>query len=601
MGKPRLPNQRKAYKELSKRLAGYMMQVRSIYDRLNEKAASIVESVGYDGSVEFFFADYPEVKRDLLLLQRQFVGDMQSLIYSGTSAEWKNSNMFQNLVANKALRFYGAQVAGKTFKHYFQTNSEQLKAFQARKDRGLNLSAKLWNQSKIYKDSLEAAISTAMEKGMSAVTLSKKLSQYLKDWSSLQADYQERYGKATRCYDCEYRSIRLARNEINIAYRIADQERWKQFDFILGYKIKLSHSHPRYDICDELVGDYPVEFKFTGFHPNCLCYTVPIVMSEEEYWSDNRENSPNKITSPPENFGKWVYDNSSRIDDAGRRGTLPYWVRDNKGFVEKAIMDGYGNLSLDEISERIKRTPTAISQDIFSKNGVYCTKRAKLHDEIIRSYLGNTNTKSDYVYMLGGAPANGKSTLVDSGLLPHPKGSLVVDSDKIKSMIPEYKKMIESGDKSLIAAAANFVHEESSLIGKRIQKEAFSRGITTVLDGVNDGSFEKVTEKVSKIRELSGKRIRADYVSLDTDLSLKLATIRAEKTGRVVPESYIRSCNSDISKLIPKALEHGIFDELYLWDTNINGTPRLVLKMIDGELSIESKKLYKSFLSKAKK
>ena len=202
--------------------------------------------------------------------------------------------------------------------------------------------------------------------------------------------------------------------------------------------------------------------------------------------------------------------------------------------------------------------------------------------------------------MLGGAPANGKSTLVDSGLLPHPKGSLVIDPDRIKSMIPEYQKMILSGDKTLVAAAANFVHEESSLIGKRIQNEAFTRGVSSVIDGVNDGSFEKVAEKVSKIRGMTGKLIRADYVSLDTDLSLKLARLRAEKTGRVVPESYIRSCNSDISKLIPKAVNSGVFDELYLWDTNINGTPRLVLKMIDGKLSIVSKELYESFLNKAK-
>lgn len=336
MGKPRLPNKRKEYKKLSKRLAEYMMQVRMIYDRLNERAASIVESVGYDGSVEFSFDDYPETKRNLQLLQRQFVGDMQSLIYSGTSAEWKRSNLLQDLIANKALKYYRAQVGGKKFKHYYQANSDQLKAFQRRRERGLNLSAKLWNQSQVYKDSLEATISTAIEKGMSAVTLSKRISKYLNDWPSLQADYQEKFGKATNCYDCEYRSIRLARNEINIAYRTAEQLRWQQFDFILGYKIKLSGSHPRYDICDDLVGDYPKDFKFVGFHPNCLCYTVPIVMSEDEYWSDDRENSPNKIISPPDNFNKWVYDNSQRIHKAKSRGTLPYWIRDNYGLVEKS-------------------------------------------------------------------------------------------------------------------------------------------------------------------------------------------------------------------------------------------------------------------------
>lgn len=601
MGRPRLPNNKKAYKGLSRRLAGYMLQVRNIYDRLNEKVASLVESVGYDGSTEFFFADFPEVKRDLLLLQRQFVGEMQTLIYSGTSVEWKNSNIFQDLVANKALKYYRAQVSGERFKHYFDSNSDQLKAFQARKDKGLNLSTKLWKQADIYKESLEATISTAIEKGMSATTLSKRISRYLKDWPSLQADYQERYAKATRCHDCEYNSIRLARNEISMAYRTAEQLRWQRFDFILGYKIKLSDSHPRYDICDDLAGDYPKDFKFRGWHPNCLCFTVPIVMSEEEYWSDNREDSPNKIITPPENFSKWVYDNSTKIQEAENRGTSPYWIKDNKMLVSQSIKVGYGDLSLNEINDKIKKSPTIITQDVFSRNGIYNDSRRKLHDDIVKTYLGDAKVKSDYVYMLGGAPANGKSTLVDSGLLPHPKGALVIDPDKVKSMIPEYQKMITSGDKTLIAAAANFVHEESSLLGKRIQKEAFNRGVATIVDGVNDGSFEKVAEKVSKIREMSGKRIRADYVSLDTNLSLKLARLRAEKTGRVVPESYIRSCNSEISKIIPKAVKNGVFDELYLWDTNINGSPRLILKMVDGELSIESRKLYESFLNKAKK
>lgn len=358
MGKPRLPNQKKAYKELSKRLAGYMMRVRNIYDRLNEKAAMLVESVGYEGLAEFSFNDYPEIEREVKRLLSQFVGEMQTLIYSGTSSEWKSSNTFQDAVADKALKYYRAQIHGDKFKHYYRDNSDQLKAFLQRKENGLNLSSKLWNQSKNYKEALEATISTAIEKGMSAVTLSKRLSKYLNDWPSLQADYQEKYGKATNIHDCEYRSLRLARNEISMAYRSAEQARWQQFDFILGYKIKLSDSHPRYDICDDLTGDYPKDFKFRGWHPNCLCYTVPIVMSEDEYWSDNRENSPNKITAPPKNFGKWVSENSERIDEARSRRTLPYWVMDNREFVK---------LSALAYKESLKPSPFIMTDETVNK------------------------------------------------------------------------------------------------------------------------------------------------------------------------------------------------------------------------------------------
>lgn len=340
MGKPKLPNQRKAYQEHSKRLAKYIAQVRNIYESLNDKVASIVEASGYDGSVEFFFSDFPDMKRELLSVQKQLSREMKYLIYSGTSSEWKKSNIFQDLVANKTLRYYRAQVRGQRFKHYFQENSEQLKAFQQRIDRGLNLSAKLWQQAQWYKDAMEVTISTAMEKGMSAITLSKRLSKYLHDWQSLQADYQEKYAKATKVCDCEYRSIRLARTEINIAFRMAEQERWRQFDFILGYRIKLSHSHPRYDICDDMQGAYPKDFKFVGWHPNCLCYTVPIVMNEDEYWSSNRENSPNLVTAPPDNFCKWIDKaaNLERIGNANEHGTLPYWLRDNEKIKDCSLM-----------------------------------------------------------------------------------------------------------------------------------------------------------------------------------------------------------------------------------------------------------------------
>ena len=39
----------------------------------------------------------------------------------------------------------------------------------------------------------------------------------------MKADYSKRFGMATNIYDCEYRSIRLARSEINMAYRNAER------------------------------------------------------------------------------------------------------------------------------------------------------------------------------------------------------------------------------------------------------------------------------------------------------------------------------------------------------------------------------------------
>ena len=332
MARVRTPNQKKAYNALNNRLTQYVSQVQSIYDMANRRMAEIAASTGYDGEVPFSFKDYPEIGEAVKDVQAQFVNDLGTVIMRGTSEEWRQSNLIQDLLVDKMLKYYRAQVRGKRFKQYYQTNSDALKAFQQRRDRGMSLSDKIWVQSGLYRQEMETAISTAIEKGMSAITLSKRISRYLSDYPSLKHDYWEKYAKAADCHDCEYRSIRLARSEINMAYRTAEQERWKQFDFVLGYEIKLSGNHPAHDICDDLKGRYPKDFVWTGWHPNDMCYAVPIIMSEEEYWSENRRKSDEQITDVPQSYKDWVAVNVNRIKSADRNGTLPYFLKENPDF-----------------------------------------------------------------------------------------------------------------------------------------------------------------------------------------------------------------------------------------------------------------------------
>ena len=275
MAKPKIPNQKKKYQELNSRINRYVVLVEQIYDTLNLDAAKAVSRTEYssDSNKPFKWSDYPQTKKQIDDIQRHFVEDINAIIYRGTTEEWKNSNEAQDLIANRVLKAYNAQVDREKYKVLYQVNSDALKAFQNRKDKGFNISAKLWQQSMIYKEELEAAISCAIQKGTSAVTLSKQISKYLLDFPLLQKDYKDKYGSAEHLKDCEYRSIRLARSEINMAYRTAENERWKQMDFVVGYEIKLSSSHhhrmPHGDICDRLAGKYPKDFVWTGWHPNC--------------------------------------------------------------------------------------------------------------------------------------------------------------------------------------------------------------------------------------------------------------------------------------------------------------------------------------------
>lgn len=123
-----------------------------------------------------------------------------------------------------------------------------------------------------------------------------------------------------------------------MAYRRADHERWQQMDFVLGIKIELSNQHPVTDICDFVQGDYPKDFVFDGWHPQCFCYATPILISEDEMAKVSEAFARGEtyipkgkpVTDTPKGFKKWVKDHKEQIQGAKNP---PYWVRNNKAVV----------------------------------------------------------------------------------------------------------------------------------------------------------------------------------------------------------------------------------------------------------------------------
>ena len=91
-------------------------------------------------------------------------------------------------------------------------------------------------------------------------------------------------------------------------------------------------------ICNELEGKYPKDFKFTGWHPHCRCYMTSILKTDEEIAEDTKKmlrgeevtgESENTVEDVPSGYKKWVEKNEERIEAAKKKGTLPYFVRDN--------------------------------------------------------------------------------------------------------------------------------------------------------------------------------------------------------------------------------------------------------------------------------
>lgn len=330
MGKPKGINQKGKYTALYKRLPKHLTFVQGIYSDLSKTVANIVMMAGYDGTQPFAFSDYPQLKPIVDRMFEGFRNSLETSIITSTKIEWDRSNAVQDMLADKCLKYYTHEINREKYKKYYLTNNDAYRAFITRKDHGMNLSKRVWNESKDLKKELESVISVAIEKGTSAVTLSKKISKYLRDFDKIQPDYKEKYGTAKDISNCEYRSMRLARSEINMSYRTAEQERWKQFDFVLGKEIKTSGNHPKDDMCDILQGVYPKDFDWVGWHPQCRCYEVPILMNEAQFMG---LEPAEPITDVPDNFKEWIVENEDRIEQARERGTEPHFVDDNMKYV----------------------------------------------------------------------------------------------------------------------------------------------------------------------------------------------------------------------------------------------------------------------------
>lgn len=332
-------------KEHNRRVKKFVSMIEKIFEVSNQEAIKMAESINYDPSKMFKFADYPELKTKINKFVKEFQKQIKTTIVNGITAEWGESNFNNNELVRLILRnnLKGTNTA------YFNNHEKALQAFIDRKTKGMDLSERVWRLSKQYKENLEQALSVGLSDGKSAVDLSRDIREYLNEPKKLFRRVRDLEGKLQLSKNAKeynpgngvYRSsfknaLRLTRTEINMAYRKADSLRWKDLDFVIGIEIKLSDNHtlinpktgkaePFYDICDELQGKYPKTFVFTGWHPNCRCFVIPILKSQKELF-DKNSSSKNEIKDTPDSFKKWIKKNEERIF---KSKSVPYFISEN--------------------------------------------------------------------------------------------------------------------------------------------------------------------------------------------------------------------------------------------------------------------------------
>lgn len=296
----------------------------------------IIRSVGDS----FEFRKNASLNKEFTNLMSGFETDLLKITKSGINDAWDTANDMNDEIVNyyfKGLDQFKAQQAAM-----MNRNSKALEAFVNRKRNARTLSDRIWQTSNRYRDELEAHLMIGLSEGTSAADMATQIQQYLEQPDNLFRrvrgdDGILRLSAAAKLFhpgEGIYRSsyknaLRVTRTETNAAYRTADQQRWNSQRFIIGYEVKLSAQHPVWDICDELKGVYPKSFLWTGWHPQCFCFVVPIRMNRDDFiklLNEEKVEVP-YVKEMPGNFKKWWSDNSTKI---GKMKNKPYFILDNK-------------------------------------------------------------------------------------------------------------------------------------------------------------------------------------------------------------------------------------------------------------------------------
>ena len=368
--------------DLFKRTEGYAANVREIYRVYMNRLINLVKGTELEDGKPFSFSEYG-YGDEATAIFREMYSRLYQEIRKDVENEWILSNNNNDDLVKSI--FGESSIRNNHFARFFKRNKEAMDAFFARKtgEEGLSLSQKVWRYTGQFREELENCLDLAIGEGTGANKLASKIQTYLQDPDRFYRRFRVKVGEdengntvygrqwKRRVYDKEgkgykwidddpkkfhpgkgvYRSSyrnaqRLARTEINIAYRVADFERWERLDFIIGYEIKVSKNHPHYDICDELAGKYPKSFKWTGWHPNCRCYMIPILAGGDEIeemiekimaGEDRGISQQEEITDFPNSFSHWLKENEDRMNEAQVRGTLPYFIKDNPEAIKKIL------------------------------------------------------------------------------------------------------------------------------------------------------------------------------------------------------------------------------------------------------------------------
>lgn len=312
----------------------------------------------------FVFEEYKSAYKAITKVLRTYSKQIDSTILSGIEEAWKQGdNGLWREIGDRLAKTEAEQTLFNTIRKESTTahRGTSAKEFHLKESQdGKTISTRIWKNVEQSKTDLEIIIQNGIKEGRSADDMARETQKYLKDPDKLfrriknpetgkleLSDAARKYKPGQGKYRSSYKNaLRLVSNEINRAYRESTWLNMQDNPLVIGYEIRLSNNHtcsdgkggliPNWtDICDELQGKYPKWFKWTGWHVNCRCRIILILIDNADFASLIKANaqdmqdewsSKKTLKDVPEALNKWLSNNADRISKASSK---PYWIQDN--------------------------------------------------------------------------------------------------------------------------------------------------------------------------------------------------------------------------------------------------------------------------------
>lgn len=237
--------------------------------------------------------------------------------------------------------------------------------------------------------------------------------------------------------------------------------------------------------------------------------------------------------------------------------------------VGAAFARDYSSTDVKDAIKEQSKTKNSLS-GFIGADGKLTPEREALHKQIIDDILeGKTPVAGQAeLRMMGGGPASGKSSALESGSVQlfDEKSSVTIDPDYMKTKLPGYKEMAKNDP-----GAASYYHEESSALAKRLYQVACNENYNVTYDGTGDGSAKSVESKINTARD-KGYKVTGVYVTVDTNEAVKRNQARYDhavakgESPRLVPEEYVRNCHAKVTKISSDCASQ--FDSIQVFDNN---------------------------------